>query len=273
MTNSQTQSPITQSPTTQKTDSTILESDFDNSITSNHSQNSANLSTNLANNSTSFKLLTDILGWEDHHCDMDFKVTGTRDGITAIQLDNKVAGLTSEILKEALFASKKARIHILDIMSKTISKPNTKISQYAPSVIRIQVPIDKIRDVIGSGGSIINGMEMEFGVEIDLNNDTGETFIYGKDENQVFMARDKILTLIKEWQVGEIVEGTIFRIESFGAFVDFEGKEGMIHISNLSKKRLDKVEDAVHMGQKVQCSINQINDKGQINLSLIKVLE
>ena len=240
-------------------------------------QESENLDNNLVDyskdNSVSFKLLTDILGWEDHHCDMDFKVTGTRDGITAIQLDNKVAGLTSKILKEALFASKKARIHILDIMKTAISEPNKQISEHAPRVIRLLVPIDKIRDVIGSGGSIINGMEIEFGVEIDLNNDTGETFIYGKDENQVFLVRDKILTLIKEWEVGEIVEGNIFRIESFGAFVNFDGKEGMIHISNLSKKRLDKVEDAVQMGQKVQCSIMLINEKGQINLSFIKILE
>lgn len=243
----------------------------DSILTTDNSKN--NSQENSQNSSTSFKLLTDILGWEDHHCDMDFKVTGTRDGITAIQLDNKVAGLTSTILKEALFASKKARIHILDVMKTAISEPNKQISEHAPRVIRLLVPIDKIRDVIGSGGSIINGMETEFGVEIDLNNDTGETFIYGKDENQVFLARDKILNLIKEWQVGEIVEGNIFRIESFGAFVNFEGKEGMIHISNLSKKRLDKVEDAVQMGQKVQCSIMLINEKGQINLSLIKVLE
>ena len=244
-------------------------SDFD-TFDANPNSNSATISTSKDD---SFKLLTDILGWEDHHCDMDFKVTGTMDGITAIQLDNKVAGLTSEILKEALFASKKARIHILEVMKKTIEKPNPQISEHAPRVVRVMVPIDKIRDVIGSGGSIINGMELEFGVEIDLNNDTGETFIYGKITENVELVRNKIMGLIKEWIVGEIVTGVIFRIESFGAFVSFEGKEGMIHISNLSKKRLEKVEDAVQMGQKVECNILVVNEKGQINLGFIRIVE
>lgn len=220
-----------------------------------------------------FCLITDILGWEDHHADMDFKVTGTRDGITAIQLDNKVAGLTSDILKKALLASRTARLHILDEMAKVIDKPNSQISQNAPRVIRMLVPLDKIRDVIGSGGSIINGMEAEFGVEIDLNNDTGETFIYGKNVDNVQAVQSKILGLIKDYQIGEKVSGKIFRIESFGAFITFAGKEGMVHISNLSKNRGAKIEDLVKMGQTLECEIGQINDKGQINLNLIRIVD
>ena len=220
-----------------------------------------------------FTLITDILGWEDHHADMDFKVTGTRDGVTAIQLDNKVAGLTSQILKNALLESKKARIHILDEMKKVISEPNQAISENAPKVVRMLVPIDKIRDVIGSGGSIINGMQTEFSVEIDLNNDTGETFIYGRDMENVLAAKSKILGLIKNYEVGEIVSGKVFRIESFGAFINFEGKEGMIHISNLSKTRGTKAEDVVQIGQTLECQIGQINEKGQINLNFIRILE
>ncbi len=220
----------------------------------------------------SFTLITDILGWEDHHADMDFKVTGTRDGITAIQLDNKVAGLTSEILKKALISSQKARIYILDEMAKVQDKPSSSISQNAPKVVRMMVPIDKIRDVIGSGGSVINGMEVEFGVEIDLNNDTGETFIYGKDMDKVAAAQAKILGLIKDYQIGEIVSGKIFRIENFGAFITFEGKEGMVHISSLSKNRGARTEDLVKMGQILECEIGQINDKGQINLNLVRIL-
>ncbi len=220
-----------------------------------------------------FTLITDILGWEDHHADMDFKVTGTRDGVTAIQLDNKVAGLTSQILKNALLESKKARIHILDEMKKVISEPNQAISENAPKVVRMLVPIDKIRDVIGSGGSIINGMQTEFSVEIDLNNDTGETFIYGRDMENVLAAKSKILGLIKNYEVGEIVSGKVFRIESFGAFINFEGKEGMIHISSLSKTRGTKAEDVVQIGQTLECQIGQINEKGQINLNFIRILE
>ena len=220
-----------------------------------------------------FALITDILGWEDHHADMDFKVTGTRDGITAIQLDNKVAGLTSQILKKALISSQKARIHILDEMAKVQDTPSKEISQNAPKVIRMIVPIDKIRDVIGSGGSIINGMEVEFGVEIDLDNDSGETFIYGKNMEKVLAVQAKILGLIKDYQVGEIVVGKIFRIETFGAFITFEGKEGMIHVSALSKNRGAKTEDLVKIGQTLECQIGQINEKGQISLNLVRILD
>ena len=215
-----------------------------------------------------FTLITDILGWEDHHADMDFKVTGTRDGVTAIQLDNKVAGLTSQILKNALLESKKARIHILDEMKKVINEPNQAISENAQKVVRMLVPIDKIRDVIGSGGSIINGMQTEFSVEIDLNNDTGETFIYGRDMENVLAAKSKILGLIKNYEVGEIVSGKVFRIESFGAFINFEGKEGMIHISQLSEARVEKVEVVVNVGDQVTVRVREIDNRGRINLTL-----
>jgi polyribonucleotide nucleotidyltransferase len=218
-----------------------------------------------------YKVLTDIQGLEDHHGDMDFKVTGTRDGITAIQLDNKVAGLTPQILKEALLESKKGRLHILDIMKKCINEPKPQISQYAQKVISLIVPMHKIRDVIGSGGKTINGLQDKFGVKIDLENETGQTYIYGKDNEMVEKCRVEILSMIKEYQVGDVVTAKVLRIQPFGAFVAMDGgsMEAMIHISKMSKERIEKVEDAVNIGQEVQAKVLEIKDNGNISLGVI----
>jgi polyribonucleotide nucleotidyltransferase/GNAT superfamily N-acetyltransferase len=218
-----------------------------------------------------YKVLTDIQGLEDHHGDMDFKVTGTRDGITAIQLDNKVAGLTPQILKEALIESKKGRLHILDVMKECISEPKTQISQYAQKVISIQVPMHKIRDVIGSGGKIINGLQDKFGVKIDLENETGQTYIYGKENQAVEDCKLEILSMIKEYQVGDKVSAKVLRIQPFGAFVSMDGgsMEAMIHISKMSKERIEKVEDALKLGDVVDCKVLEIKDNGNISLGVI----
>lgn len=218
-----------------------------------------------------YKVLTDIQGLEDHHGDMDFKVTGTRDGITAIQLDNKVAGLTPAILKEALIESKKGRIHILDVMKECISEPKKEISQYAQKVISLVVPMHKIRDVIGSGGKIINGLQDKFGVKIDLENETGQTYIYGKDNAAVEQCKLEILSMIKEYQVGDVVTAKVLRIQPFGAFVAMDGgsMEAMIHISKMSKERIEKVEDALKIGQEVQAKVLEIKDNGNISLGVV----
>jgi polyribonucleotide nucleotidyltransferase/GNAT superfamily N-acetyltransferase len=218
-----------------------------------------------------YKVLTDIQGLEDHHGDMDFKVTGTRDGITAIQLDNKVAGLTPQILKEALIESKKGRLYILDVMKECISEPKAQISQYAQKVISIQVPMHKIRDVIGSGGKIINGLQDKFGVKIDLENETGQTYIYGKENQAVEDCKLEILSMIKEYQVGDKVSAKVLRIQPFGAFVTMDGgsMEAMIHISKMSKERIEKVEDALKLGDVVDCKVLEIKDNGNISLGVI----
>jgi polyribonucleotide nucleotidyltransferase len=218
-----------------------------------------------------FKVLTDIQGMEDHLGDMDFKVTGTADGITALQLDNKVAGLTSDILKQALTKAKVGRLHILDIMKECISEPRSKISSNAPGVSVIEVPIEKIGDVIGSGGKIIKSIEQKFGVDVDLDNDTGRTYIYGKETQAVKYAEQYILGLIKEYETGEWVEGTVFRIETYGAFIRIDGgdKEGMCHISRMAEKRVEKVEDVVKIGDKIKAKVTEVNERGQISLSLI----
>jgi polyribonucleotide nucleotidyltransferase len=218
-----------------------------------------------------FKVLTDIQGMEDHLGDMDFKVTGTADGITALQLDNKVAGLTADILKQALTKAKVGRLHILDIMKECISEPRSKISSNAPGVSVIEVPIEKIGDVIGSGGKIIKSIEQKFGVDVDLDNDTGRTYIYGKETQAVRDAEQYILGLIKEYEAGEWVEGTVFRIETYGAFIRIDGgdKEGMCHISRMAEKRVEKVEDVVKIGVRVKAKVTEVNERGQISLSLV----
>lgn len=231
----------------------------------------------LDTKSEKFNVLTDIMGWEDHHGDMDFKVTGSKMGISALQLDNKVGGLTIEILEKALSKAKIGRLFILDKMEKVISKPRENISSNAPRMETLIVPMDKMRDVIGQGGNIINGMEAEFGVDIDLANETGFCSIFGTNSEMVDNCVKKIQCIIKIWQVGETIIGTVFRIETYGAFIkfdDFEGKESMVHISNLGNgKRLGKVEDVVNLNEKIEVYIKSINEKGQLDLVLIKVLK
>jgi polyribonucleotide nucleotidyltransferase len=222
-----------------------------------------------------FKVLTDILGAEDHYGDMDFKVTGTANGVTAIQLDNKVAGLTPQILKQALIEAKAGRLHILGKMQEAITEPRENISEYAPRVLRINVPVDKIGDVIGPSGKIIKGITAKYNVEIDIADDTGVTHIYGRNAELAEQARSTIAGIIKEFEVGDKVEATIYRIEQYGAFAKLlengeeTSKEGLIHISNLKKERVAKVEDVVTMGQTVIATIVEINNKGQIALSLV----
>lgn len=218
---------------------------------------------------TTFKTLTDIQGLEDHLGDMDFKVTGTPLGVTAIQLDNKVAGLTPTILKQALIEAKKGRMHILDIMKDSINLPRQVVSEFAPVVAHIQVPVHKIGDVIGSGGKIIRGIEERFGTKVDLENETGKTYVYGKNPEVVNQCKEYIASLIHEFVVGDKVTAKALRIMPFGVFVSMDGtsSEGMIHISKLSNRRIEKVEDVVRVGDEFQATIIEVKSNGNVALS------
>jgi polyribonucleotide nucleotidyltransferase len=217
-----------------------------------------------------FKVLTDIIGEEDFSGDMDFKVAGTKDGITALQLDNKVAGLTVEILKQALNQAKTARLHILNIMQQTISQPRPELSPYAPRVAQLTIPVEKIGEVIGPSGKVIKALIAKTDTEIDIEDLTGRVVIFGKDAELVNYAAEYIKKIVKDYTLGEIVEGVIFRIEPYGAFVKVNGteKEGLIHISQISDNKIKDIKSLFSIGQKIRAKVIEINDKGQLNLSI-----
>ena len=214
-----------------------------------------------------YVMLTDIQGLEDFFGDMDFKVGGTHKGITAIQVDIKIDGLTYDIIKEAFERTKVARDYILDeIMLKQIAEPRKEISKYAPSIINTTIKVDKIRDVIGPGGKMINKIIAETGVKIDIEED-GRVFIYSTDSDAGQKALAMIEDIVREIEVGGVYEGTVTKLMSFGAFVDVGcGKEGLLHISKISKARIDKVEDVLKVGDKVTVKVYEIDDQGRINL-------
>ncbi len=213
-------------------------------------------------------MLTDIQGLEDFFGDMDFKVGGTEKGITAIQVDIKIDGLTYDIIKEAFERTRVARKYILEeIMLKQIDKPRDHISKYAPSIINTTINVDKIRDVIGPGGKMINKIIGETGVKIDIEED-GRVFIYSNDTENGKKALKMIEDIAKDVEVGEIVEGTVTRIMPFGAFIEVPGgKEGLLHISKISKERIEKVEDVLKVGDIVTVKVYEIDDQGRINLT------
>jgi polyribonucleotide nucleotidyltransferase len=217
-------------------------------------------------------ILTDIQGMEDHLGDMDFKVAGTAEGVTAIQMDIKIDGIDRNILQEALQQAKEGRLFILDKMNEVISAPRPNLSKYAPKIIIININPDKIRDVIGAGGKIINKIIEETGVKIDIEQD-GRVFIGSSDEEMIQKARTIIEGLVREVQVGEIYVGTVRRIEKFGAFVELiPGKDGLVHISQLSTERVAKVEDVVAIGDTITVKVTEIDPQGRVNLSRKAVL-
>ncbi|MFH1990743.1 MAG: polyribonucleotide nucleotidyltransferase [Patescibacteria group bacterium] len=224
-------------------------------------------SPNDQNPNPKYKILTDIQGPEDHYGDMDFKVAGTRDGITAMQMDVKINGIDAKILKEVLEQTKKARLEILDNISKTIDKPRPELSPLAPRIITIQIPVDKIREVIGPGGKIINEIIATTGAAIDIE-ESGLVFITAENEEGGLKAQEIIKGIIKEYKVGEIITGKVVNILDFGAIVEFgKGRDGMIHISELANRRVEKVTDVVNMGDEVKVKIKRI-EGGKISLSL-----
>jgi len=220
-----------------------------------------------------YKILTDIQGPEDHHGDMDFKIAGTKDGITAIQMDVKIDGIGEEILKEALARGKKARLQILDEMSKVISSPRPELSPYAPRIIILQINPEKIREVIGPGGKIINEIIEECGVSIDIE-DSGRIFITAEKETAGIKAADWIKNITREVKVGEVFQGKVKRILDFGAFVEIlPGQDGLVHISQLAPYRVNKVEDIVKIGDIIPVKVISIDEQGRINLSLKEARE
>ena len=232
----------------------------------------AGISTGLVTNPENpddYVMLTDIQGLEDFFGDMDFKVGGTEKGITAIQVDIKVDGLSYKIIEEAFARTRKARQYILDdIMKPVISEPREEISKYAPHIITTQIKVEKIKDVIGKGGETINKIIDETGVKIDIEED-GQVFIYSTDAEMGEKALDIIENIARVVEVGQIYYGTVTRTTSFGAFVDIGGgKEGLLHISKISNKRVEKVEDVLSVGDEVTVKVIEIDNQGRINLSM-----
>ena len=230
----------------------------------------AGISCGLVTEGDRFITMTDIQGLEDFFGDMDFKVAGTKNGITAIQVDIKIDGLTPEIIKQAFKQTREARIKILDeVMLPCISEPRAELSQYAPKIITTQIDPDKIRDVIGSGGKIIQKIIADTGVKIDIE-DSGQVYIATTDMEAGQKALNIIHGIVSDPEPGQIFEGTVVRIMTFGAFVEFlPGKDGLVHISKLDKKRVAKVEDVVNIGDKVMVKVLEIDKQGRINLMRI----
>ncbi len=214
-------------------------------------------------------ILSDIQGIEDKYGDMDFKIAGTREGITAMQMDVKIRGIGVEILQEALAQAKEGRLYILRRMEETIDKPRRELSPYAPRVITLDVPIDKIKDIIGTGGKVIHRIIAEFDVEVDIEDD-GRVYITAKDVESGEGAKKMIEQIIKEAVPGEQYMGTVTRTTSFGAFVEYlPGKEGLVHISKLSNTRIAKVEDVVNVGDRIRVEVSDIDKMGRVNLIAI----
>ena len=233
----------------------------------------AGISTGLVTNpedENDYVMLTDIQGLEDFFGDMDFKVGGTEKGITAIQVDIKIDGLTYDIIAEAFERTRVARKYILDeIMKPVISEPRKEISKYAPRIVSTQIKVEKIKDVIGPGGKVINKIIDETGVKIDIEED-GKVFIYSSDSEKAVQALDMIEDIVRDVEVGGIYYGEVTRIMPFGAFVDLGcgGKEGLLHISKISNERVKNVEDVLHVGDKVTVKVIEIDDQDRINLTM-----
>ncbi len=210
-------------------------------------------------------ILTDILGLEDALGDMDFKVAGTRQGVTALQMDNKVGGLPREVLKEALLQAREARLKILDLMEMVLPAPRPSLKPFAPRILSLKVPVEKIGIVIGPGGKNVRALE-ELGVEVDIEED-GTIRIYSSDMEKAEKAKARIEELTREAKVGEIYEGTVTKITPFGAFISlFPGTEGLLHISQIAPGRVERVEDHLKVGDVIKVKVHRIDEKGKIDL-------
>jgi polyribonucleotide nucleotidyltransferase len=219
------------------------------------------------------RVLTDILGDEDHLGDMDFKVAGTSEGITAIQMDNKVGGVTRDVMGQALRQARDARLFVLSVMQKALDEPRKEVSTYAPRIVTLHIKPDKIRDVIGPGGKVIRGLVEETGCKIDIEND-GTVLIASADATAMEKAIAAIQAITAEPEVGRIYRGRVQKIVEFGAFVEiFPGTDGLLHISQLSKERVRRVEDVVHEGDEVMVKVLDVDRSGKIRLSLREAQE
>lgn len=231
----------------------------------------AGISTGLVtdeNDPNRYVMLTDIQGLEDFFGDMDFKVGGTHKGITAIQVDIKIDGLSYDIIEQAFEKTRNARMYILDeIMAPQIAKPREEISKYAPKIINTKIKVEKIKDVIGPGGKMINKIISETGVKMDIEED-GNVFIYATNPEDGNKALEMVKEIVKEIEVDGIYEGIVTKITTFGAFVDVgAGKEGLLHISKISKQRVSKIEDVLKVGDKIKVRVYEIDEQGRVNLT------
>jgi polyribonucleotide nucleotidyltransferase len=220
-----------------------------------------------------YAVLSDILGEEDHLGDMDFKVAGTEDGITGFQMDIKIAGVSPEVMRKALDQAKRGRLHILQVMNRTISKPAGSISEYAPKIVTLKIEVDKIGALIGPGGKNVKALCEQYSVSINTDND-GTVTIYGKNAKSAEDAKAAVLGIVSDPEMGRIYQGTVRRIMDFGAFVEIlPGKEGLVHISKLSRQRIASVTDVVREGQEIPVKLMEIDKMGRINLSYIDAID
>ncbi|MCL5965090.1 MAG: S1 RNA-binding domain-containing protein, partial [Deinococcus sp.] len=210
-------------------------------------------------------VLTDILGLEDALGDMDFKVAGTKDGVTALQMDIKIKGLSSETLRSALMQARDARLLILDKMASVLKAPRSIMKPQVPRIVTIKVPVEKIGAVIGPGGKNVRALE-ELGVEVDIQQD-GTIRIFSANSEAAELARNRVLEVTQEAKVGDIYDATVTRVTTFGAFLSlFSGKEGLLHISQIAEGRVERVEDHLKVGDVLKVKINRIDDQGRIDL-------
>jgi polyribonucleotide nucleotidyltransferase len=231
----------------------------------------AGIAMGLIKEDKDYVVLSDILGDEDHLGDMDFKVAGTKDGITSLQMDIKITSITSEIMQEALAQAKDGRLHILTEMSKAIDKSRDQISNYAPTITTIQVHKDKIREVIGKGGTVIREITEKTGAKIEIN-DEGLVSIAAVDSESGQSAIDWINSIVEEPEVGKIYEGKVVKLMDFGAFVNFMGsRDGLVHISQLKNERVEKVSDVVKEGDVVKVKVLDIDARGKVKLSMKEI--
>jgi polyribonucleotide nucleotidyltransferase len=218
--------------------------------------------------SDGFAVLSDILGDEDHLGDMDFKVAGTADGITSLQMDIKIAGITEQIMKQALAQAKDGRLHILGEMAKALTGAREEIGEYAPKIETMSIPTDKIREVIGSGGKVIREIVEKTGAKVDINDD-GVIKVSASDGAKIKAAMEWIKSIASEPEVGQIYDGKVVKVVDFGAFVNFFGaKDGLVHVSQIAGQRVNKVSDVLTEGQTVKVKLLGFDDRGKVRLSM-----
>lgn len=232
----------------------------------------AGIAMGLISDGSNYTILTDIQGLEDHFGDMDFKVAGTREGITALQMDIKIEGITPQILQEALVQAKKARFEILDLIEATIPEPRDQLAPTAPKIDTIKIDVDKIKVVIGKGGETIDKIIEETGVKIDIDED-GNVSIFSSDQAAIDRAKEIIAGLVREAKVGEVYRGKVVRIEKFGAFVNlFDKTDALVHISEISWTRTANVADVLEVGEEVDVKVIKVDDKGRVDASMKALL-
>jgi polyribonucleotide nucleotidyltransferase len=231
----------------------------------------AGVAMGLVKEGDKFQVLTDILGDEDHLGDMDFKVAGTRDGVTALQMDIKINGITKEIMQVALDQAKAGRLHILEQMDKILPQARAQMSEWAPSIITIKIDPEKIREVIGKGGAVIRAITEETGTTIDIEND-GTVKIASVDGVSGREAQRRIELITAEVEVGRVYEGRVARLMDFGAFVTIlPGKDGLVHISQISEERVERVSDKLKEGDVVRVKVLEVDRQGRVRLSMRNV--